>query len=108
MSKFREPPIVEMWRIQERATGKFFDPSNTRFFRSRYAQYGWEMKDGSILFVTSEQFDRDSPREYTVRVMDREGRVHTVAGFGDHTTRARAWSVMRYEALKRGYEGMEK
>jgi hypothetical protein len=64
----------------------FFSPDTMRFFRSRlphtvyYGRY----------FVTSEQFDYDSPRLYTIRVANPDGSIDTVGEFQQYRSRSAA------------------
>lgn len=46
-------------------------------------------------FITSEQYNDDSPRKYTVRAFDDEGSVHTVGEFHAHDTKADALEALR-------------
>jgi hypothetical protein len=48
-----------------------------RFFRSRVLQG----TIGGHFFVTSEQFDANSPRLYTVRYADDSGAIHDASAF---------------------------
>lgn len=59
----------------------FFDPSSMRFFMSRVSKRVHPLPDGSVLFVTSEQFDYESARLYTVRLANTDGSVGTAPGF---------------------------
>ena len=51
----------------------FFDKGSMRFFDSKLHGPGYEAADGSIYFVTSEQFHGSggysAPRKYSVRVL---------------------------------------
>jgi len=72
----------------------FFSPGATRFFSSRYPQTGI-VRNNKAYFITSEQFDYESPRLYTVRVCDmKTGIVDTVGEFQQYRTRARAQSAI--------------
>ncbi len=53
-----------------------------RFFDTRV------LKDvyGGRYFITSERFDDDTPRLYTVREADDNGRISTVGEFQGHAT----------------------
>lgn len=53
-------------RANENGGQCFFTAGATRFFRSRYPTQAY--KSGNIaFFVTSEQFESDTPRYYTIR-----------------------------------------
>jgi hypothetical protein len=64
----------------------FFDRDTMRFFNSRV--------EGGILkgcyFITSERYDTDRPKEYTVRIAHEDGQVDTVYEFQAFGTRADA------------------
>lgn len=65
----------------------FFDPDSMRFFDSRICTGA----DDNGLFVTSERFDRTSPRLYTIRRFIYEtGAVETVGEFQQYATLAEA------------------
>jgi hypothetical protein len=67
--------------IKAKHTGYFFDSSAMRFFRSRVLGEVYQ-GPGGVYFVTSEQYNYDSPRLYTVRRFIKEtGDVRTVGDF---------------------------
>lgn len=68
------------------ANPNYFSPSTLRFFRSRIGQtlYGGEF------FITSEQFDWKSPRLYTIRRVNNEGRIMTVGDFQQYSSGTQA------------------
>lgn len=69
----------------EQAGQHFFSPSTMRFFKCRV---GEKVYKGEKLyyFVTSERFDWDGPRMFTVRKFDPEtGYVDTVGEFNQLT-----------------------
>ncbi len=77
--------IVTIQEIQRHARGHFFDDGATRFFNSRYPQLGYKVGDKAY-FITSEQFDYNSPRYYTVRVLDyKTGVIDTIGEFNKLT-----------------------
>jgi hypothetical protein len=61
----------------------FFDASSMRFFRSKIAS---KRVFGGRYFITSEQFDWDSPRLYTIREAKPDGRIETVQEFQKFAT----------------------
>ena len=64
-------------------TGRhFFDPSIRRFFNSRV---GSRVYRGQY-FITSERFDKDHPRLYTIRRAHEDGRISTVGEFQAYTS----------------------
>lgn len=64
----------------------WFDPGSMRFFRSRLAQYGYRGPGGTF-FVSSEQFDHDAPRLYSVRKLEGPGKIETVGDFQAYRSR---------------------
>jgi hypothetical protein len=69
----------------------FFEPSTMRFFRSRIS----EGLEAGRYFVTSEQFDYDAPRLYSVREALSDGSIEDVSGFQAFETGAQAWAYVR-------------
>lgn len=54
--------------ISERHENHFFDASAMRCFNSRVLDSTWtKMDDDTYRFITSERFDAESPRLYTIR-----------------------------------------
>ena len=72
--------VTQMWQVKqanEQAGYYFFSPGANRFFSSRAGQLLYK-GPGGMFFVTSEQFDHDSPRNFTVREFNPEnGNVNT-------------------------------
>ena len=61
----------------------FFEPDTMRFFKSRVGDTVFQ-GGGGIFFVTSEKFDYNSPRNYTVREFIPEtGNINTVSEFNE-------------------------
>ena len=90
---------IEMMKRANQSGGyPFFEPEAMRFFRSRIAP---GVTHGRV-FITSEQFDYQSPRLYTVRAMKDDGSTTELCEFQQFETlkRARAY-------VKRIYEGKE-
>ena len=59
----------------------FFDRSTMRFFRSRVGKWTVRGEDDRVYFITSEQFDEQSDRRFTIRAMETDGAVNTVGEF---------------------------
>ena len=57
----------------------YFSPETMRFFRSRVAPGVINTWEG-VVFITSEQFDYNSPRLYTARIIREDGTVDNLAG----------------------------
>jgi hypothetical protein len=74
--------IADARRANLAAGQHWFSADAMRFFRSRV--HGPIIGDG--YFVTSEQFDDDAPRRYTVRRIDARGHVSTVGESQAHAT----------------------
>lgn len=76
--------IDDVKRINKEKGYHFFDRDTMRFFRSRIEKD--QLRFGQLIddkyFITSEQFDEDSPRLYTVRKFNSErGSMNTVGEF---------------------------
>lgn len=86
-------------RAAVKATGSyFFQPATMRFFHSVLETGAQRGPNGPWYFVTSERFDEDSPRFYTVRTFDpSKGRGCTgdVGGFQAHRTLEAAKEALR-------------
>lgn len=79
--------------------GKFFFSLDTmRFFKSRTPQiaiYDTDHNPNKAYFVTSEQFDYNSPRLYTIRVCDMTtGEIDTVGEFQQYSTASKAYQTI--------------
>jgi hypothetical protein len=77
--------------VNARAGQHWFEPATMRFFRSRVGDTLY----GQRYFVSSEQFDYNSPRLYTVRELNDDGGIDTVGEFQGYTTRAQAIGAIR-------------
>lgn len=62
--------LIRMYNERTQGQGHFFDPDTMRFFNSRIMRTVYYAGPSSIVFVTSERFDWNTPRRYTVRVWD--------------------------------------
>lgn len=77
---------IAQLKVECKMTGShFFDADTMRFFRSRIAPRITHTEQG-IVFITSEQFDSNSPRLYTVRIMQENGQVKDFGGFQGYKT----------------------
>jgi len=74
----------------------WFDPDTMRFFRSRAGDTVYK----GVYFVTSEQFDDNSPRLYTIRKVHCTKRlfeIRTIGDFQGYKTRGAAvYHIMNY------------
>lgn len=59
--------INQLITTSERLGGHFFDKETMRAFNSRILSDLYRVGDSEGYFVTSERFDYDTPRTYTVR-----------------------------------------
>ena len=77
----------------------FFDADTLRFFNSRISnEIVVAASNERVLFVTSEKRDWNTPRLYTVRVMDwSNGSVDSVSEFQEYDTLASAKGRLRRE-----------
>lgn len=83
--------IDEIKSAHSRVGGYFFDESSMQFFRSRVSRTVIGAGDrGGAFFTTSEQFDRDSPRLYTVRYCSPTGVIYRASDFQQYQTSASA------------------
>jgi len=64
----------------------WFTPEAMRFFDSRILSRVY----GGRLFVSSERFDDESPRRYTIRAVANDGSVSTVGAFQQYGSRREA------------------
>ncbi len=69
--------IDEIKQANKDIVGHWFDSDTMSFFNSRVVS---EVIDGKY-FITSEKFDDQSPRLFTVREADDEGRINSVSNF---------------------------
>jgi len=75
--------IADIKRNNKNAGYHFFDRDTMRFFNSRIETGLY--KDNT--FITSEQFDYNSPREYTIRRALEGGlKIETIGEFGQFET----------------------
>ena len=96
---------ISMGAIKAQHQGHFFDRGAMRFFDSRFSRYGVILADGSTLFVTSERFDHNTLRRYTVRMQDATGSIvgvpsdrlasHRVYTFQQYASSVSAWRALR-------------
>lgn len=79
-------PMADIKQRNREASGHFFDPASMRFFRSKLHGNGLESVSGNVYFITSEQFDAQAPRRYTVRVMFPNGKIESASEFQHYAT----------------------
>lgn len=86
-----------------RAAGLYwFEPDTIQFFNSRVMADVYPTPEGDAYFVSSEQYDDDAPRLYTVRKFFKtSGRIDTVGEFQGYATADDARAAIR-ELLSAG------
>jgi len=89
---------------------KFFDPDTMRWWKSRLLSEVFDLEDGRVLFMTSDD-PFDSGRLYTVRVIDGEGYISTVAErLADRKTASRVLQFVgrsvRYDGATRALDAL--
>jgi hypothetical protein len=67
----------------------FFDRDTMRFFKSRIAP-GINHTEQGITFITSEQFDDNTPRMYTLRILRSSGAIDELSDFQEFSTLSKA------------------
>lgn len=86
--------VSEVERAMDQQGSFWFCPTSMRFFSTRLGQDVY----GGRYFITSEQFDYNSPRLYTIReVVLEDGKlfINTVGEFQGYRTRAQAVSAVK-------------
>ena len=81
--------------------GHFFDRDAMRFFNSKIYPNVYAGAE-HWFFVTSERFDDNTPRLYTVRSIDRAGDIRTVGEFQEYPTLDAARAAARQLAKNEG------
>lgn len=98
--------IEEIRRANKDAGHYFFSPDTMRFFRSRVGFRIYPVKDGAF-FVTSERYDDNAPRLYTVRRAYDDGRIETMGEFQGYGTSAEANRAARKMQDRLNTEGRD-
>jgi hypothetical protein len=94
------PRSIRDIRERNRRSGRhFFDADTLRFFRSRILPTV-HVGTTRAFFVTSEQYDDDAPRRYTVRFCDPDGDCGTIDTFQGHPTARAAQDAARAAAAQ--------
>ena len=87
--------LIDIREVVRAHRGHWFDAATMKFFSSRVAQTA-TVKDGKAYFVSSEQFERRSPRLYSVRVCDMTtGDINTVGKFQEYETSQQAIAAIK-------------
>jgi hypothetical protein len=74
------------------AGSHWFDTDSMRYFNSRLGQTVYPIPGGA-LFISSERFDYNSPRAYSVRSCTWNGCIDTVGEFQQYATSTSAHSA---------------
>jgi hypothetical protein len=89
-------PIDEVMRANSENFGHFFEPAAIRFFNSRCNQYA-ALQDGLAYFVTSEKFNDETGRKYTIRVCCLGcGAIQDINGFQKYERHDKALADMTF------------
>lgn len=88
--------VQDVELANSRAGQHFFDADTMRFFNSRVLG---DLIDGRY-FVTSERFDENHPRLYTLREAMPNGHIETVGEFQGYTSARAAYTAARKLAEK--------
>lgn len=81
--------IGEVKRTNKEKGRFFFSKDTMKFFNSRVETKG-DLQKGKY-FITSEKFDENTPRKYSVRKFDRKsGEIETVGEFGQFRSKQEA------------------
>lgn len=90
--------------VKSKHNGHWFSPDAMRFFRSRVID---EVFCGTqnVYFVSSEQFDHNSPRLFTLRVFNPETKaIDTIGEFQGYATRTQALTAALHAAFDEAQE----
>lgn len=93
-TKVHYSSVSEIKLANRRAGQHFFDADTMRFFRSRVGDKVY----GGRYFITSEQFDDEAPRLYTIREAMPNGHIEDASEFQAYRTRAQAQAAI-YQRL---------
>ena len=100
---YNETGIYDIRDVKSKHRGHFFDKDAMRFFNSRLVDEVFPSL-GKVYFVTSEKFDYNSPRKFSVRVLNLDtGSIDTVGDFHALESRTVALSM----ALNCAYENLK-
>jgi hypothetical protein len=78
--------MIEVARANAEAGYHWFSKSTTRFFGSRVESGLTTLGDGTQLFISSEQYEPDTLRLYTIRQVVPGGAVKTFSRFQEYGT----------------------
>jgi hypothetical protein len=79
----------------------WFEPEAMSFFSTKLIGVLRVCRDGH-LFITSERTPRDRVRQYSVRLLAKDGSVDTLGGFHAHVTRAAAERALKLHMTQGG------
>lgn len=86
---------AQMVRANESAGHHWFSREAMRFFDSRVLKSSIRPVGEGAYFVSSERFDADSPRLFTVRFISNDGHVGTVGEFQQYGTAKQAKGALK-------------
>jgi hypothetical protein len=86
---------VSQLKIAVKNSGSyFFEPATMRFFNSVVCK-GVKHTEGGNVFITSEKFDWNFPRLYTVRILRENGEIDDIGKFQQYATLDQARRAVR-------------
>ena len=95
MSKNNQVDIIDIYEVERKHNGHWFDAGSKRFFSSRVATYAYRGA-GGVFFVSSEQDKyNNGVRRYSVRQQKESGDIRTVGDFQQYNSRDAAHRAAR-------------
>lgn len=86
---------INILQVKQAHTGHWFSSGAMKFFDSRIPQTAI-MENGKAYFVSSERFDYNSPRLYSIRVCDMSsGKIDTIGEFQQYATSKQAYAGIK-------------
>ena len=83
--------IADVKRRNKEIDRHFFEKSTMKFFNSKIESKLY----GGKYFVTSEQFDENSKRKYTVRIANNDGSIDTIGRFSEFSSKEDAIEAIK-------------
>jgi hypothetical protein len=90
--------IDQIKQGNKQAGNHFFEPAAMNFFNSRILQRVIPNKTkDKFYFVTSEKFNRNSPRLYTIRIFTKDGNIDMIGEFQEYKYSYQAYKAIMLE-----------
>jgi hypothetical protein len=83
--------VNDVKQANERLGHHWFSPETLRFFSSRIGRTLY----GGRYFITSEQYDHNAPRRYSIREASPDGSVRTIGKFQQYATNREAQKAIK-------------